>query len=167
METVRNRVGRILLNLKSTVYLCCFVDVSPHRHSVIHFGVPFTIESYYQQAGRAGRDGKRADCYLWADPQDVDSLAYIKGPENVKNPVGRRQFEVSMTLLQVRARRHIISKGRWHKEVTRQGNSCFTNMVWRVQHACMQIYIFYYVLNPSSISNIVQDSSKQLCIRDL
>jgi ATP-dependent DNA helicase RecQ len=79
----RNRKQEAWLNNTTRVMVCTNafgmgID-KPDVRTVVHYNVPDCLESYYQEAGRAGRDGKRSYAALLYNTEDERELKLLPG----------------------------------------------------------------------------------------
>jgi len=80
----------------------------PDVRAVIHLSLPKSLEQYYQEAGRAGRDGQPADCVLLWQKKDLGLLAHFI--QQTEDPAERQRawerYHVMRDFVETPACRH-------------------------------------------------------------
>jgi ATP-dependent DNA helicase RecQ len=117
-----------------TIHIVCATNAfgmgidRPDVEIVVHFAIPGSVEAYYQEIGRAGRDGREACAVLLWDPEDVALREFL-----IDNPrpdaSARRKAAVDLAEV---ARRKDIERSRLRRMVAyADGRTCLRAVILR------------------------------------
>ncbi|XP_047125556.1 ATP-dependent DNA helicase Q5 isoform X1 [Hydra vulgaris] len=132
---------------------------------VVHWNIPQTLEGYYQESGRAGRDKKQSFCRIYFDKQDRDQIAYLiskeverKEEKGIKSENEMLNFETMVNYVQSISCRHEYIAKYFGDDIPQCNRSC--DVCKNSEKATAQLNAFKDSINFTSTTISLKSSNK-------
>lgn len=98
----------------------------PNIRFVVHFDIPRSIESYYQETGRAGRDGLPAEALMLFDPRDAQWISrMIEEQDNEhRRLVEKQKFAAMQAMAEAQTCRRLVLLNYFNEFTDKECGNC-------------------------------------------
>jgi ATP-dependent DNA helicase RecQ len=149
-----------IITIIATISFGMGIDKSNIRH-VINYGIPTDIETYYQEIGRAGRDGLKSTACLYYDNSDFTFANYVIN--TTKDLVQQNRKKNALSILRKYLNEHEMCRHKMIEYYFENGEFCTANNISSAKCKMCDNCTDSKLQNIEDVTNIALSIYKYMC----